>query len=738
MDKFNPDDVQIVPLDKQGRLADMQDKELDFYNSPLVYILNDKKSIYIGETVSILTRLADHNANDVKKSLIKRHAIHSSLFNKSVTLHLESFLINHFSAEKSLRLLNLNPGNSGHYYYSKKEYEWLFPLLWERLQKLNIAKTSFEQIINSDIFKYSPYKSLNVDQQEAVISILKSLIADRKGTFVQGTAGTGKTIIATYLIKLLTTPIRYFESYEIDDEFSKTVYDLLMVYRAKHGITEENEAQLKDQVALVISMTALRNTLRTVFSSIDQLKSSMVISPTDISKRKYKIVLVDEAHRLRQRQNLSGYGDFDKSNQRVGLDKEEGTELDWILKQSDHQIFFYDYHQSIRPTDLSSLRFADLEKSDSYESLQLHTQVRSKGGNLFTDFIHRLFEMELDNQEQFISDEFELKLYDSFVAMREKIFQREDEAGLARLVAGYSWEYKTKAKKNRHLIDMTIEGVDLRWNSTMKDWINSKNAINEVGCIHTVFGKDLNYIAIVFGYEIDYDPQQKKIIIHRDRYKDINGKNKTDDENLEFYIKNIYKTLMLRAIKGVYIYVCNPLLHEYLAQHMEIIPRGKAVESRKPPISDIPTANAVPFYDIKAAAGYFSEEQVQEEEGVHYIQLPVDVRYGEDLFACEVVGESMNKIIPNGSVCLFRKYNGGSRNGKVVLAAATAIQDADFGSNYTIKEYNSKKIVHEEGWQHEEIILSPLSYDEDYKPIVLKEDALTDFKVIAVFERILQ
>lgn len=734
MDKFNLDDVQIVSLNKQGRLADMQDKELDFYNSPLVYILNDKKSIYIGETVNILTRLADHNANDAKKSLINRHAIHSALFNKSVTLHLESFLINHFSAEKSLRLLNLNLGNSGHYYYSKKEYEWLFPLLWERLQKLNIAKTSFEQLINSDIFKYSPYKSLNIDQREAVISILRSLIAGRSGIFVQGTAGTGKTIIAIYLIKLLTTPIQYFERYEMEDEFSATVYNLLTVYRAKHGITKENEGELKDQMALVVSMTSLRDTLKKVFSSIDQLRSNMVISPTDITKRKYKIVLVDEAHRLRQRKNISGYGDFDKSNQRMGLDK-EGTELDWIVKQSEHQIFFYDYNQSIRPTDLPALRFANLKKSDSYDSLQLHTQVRSKGGDLFTDFIHRLFEMELDNQERFVSDEFELKLYDGFVEMRGKIFQREDDGGLARLVAGFSWEYKTKAKKNRHLIDMTIEGVDLRWNSTMKDWINSKNAINEVGCIHTVFGKDLNYIAVVFGHEIDYDPQQKKIIIHRDRYKDINGKNKTDDENLEFYIKNIYKTLMLRAIKGVYIYVCNPSLREYLAQHMENIPREKTVNSGKPPISAVPVANAVPFYDIKAAAGSFSEEQVQ--ENIHYIKLPEDVHYTDDLFACEVVGGSMNKVIPDGSICLFRKYNGGSRNGKVVLAAATAIQDADFGSNYTIKEYNSKKIIHEEGWEHEEIMLSPLSYDKGYNPIVLKEDALTDFKVIGIFERTL-
>lgn len=75
---------------------------------------------------------------------------------------------------------------------------------------------------------------------------------------------------------------------------------------------------------------------------------------------------------------------------------------------------------------------------------------------------------------------------------------------------------------------MTIEGIDLRWNSTAKDWINSKNAINEVGSIHTVFGNALNYIAIVFGKGIDYDPIAKTIVLYRDEYKDTNGKNSTD------------------------------------------------------------------------------------------------------------------------------------------------------------------------------------------------------------------
>ncbi len=660
------------------------------------------------------------------------------MFNKSVTLHLEAFLINLFSVEKGLKLINANLGNNGHYYHQKKEYEILFPQIWRQLEELKIARTSFEEIINSNVFKYSPYKSLNLDQQQAVLVCLKMLVDDKKGIFIQGNAGTGKTIIAIYVLKLLVTPIRYFEQFEMKDEFSMEAFGLLNAYRDKHGITVENEQDLKDQVALVVSMTSLRSTLQKVFKDIDQLSSSMVISPTDISKRKYKVVLVDEAHRLRRRKNISGYGDFDKSNTRLGFDINEGTELDWVLKQSENQIFFYDSNQSIRTTDLPPSRFEVLKNSTAYDSVRLQTQIRSGGGDLFTDFVHRLFDLELLPNERFESKNFELKLFDSFVAMRGQVFQKEAETGLSRLVAGFSWEYKTKDKINRHLYDMTIEGIDLRWNSTAKDWINSKNAIHEVGSIHTVFGNDLNYIAIVFGKEIDYDPIAKTIVVYRDEYKDTNGKNSTDDLDLLFYVKNIYKTLMFRGIRGVYIYVCNPNLKAYLIQHMEVVTGNSGNESEVIPschISSKPTACSIPYYDLEIAAGNFSE--LQQSETLHYVEVEGRYQDPKRYFACKVIGESMNKIIPNGSICLFERYQGGSRNGLICLVESSSFEDRDFGANYTIKEYSSKKTITDEGWQHQEIILLPKSSDDSYSPIVLKDEETVDLHVIGVLRQVL-
>jgi len=98
----------------------------------------------------------------------------------------------------------------------------------------------------------------------------------------------------------------------------------------------------------------------------------------------------------------------------------------------------------------------------------------------------------------------------------------------------------------------------------------------------------------------------------------------------------------------------------------------------------------------------------------------------------------MNKIIPNGSVCLFRKYSGGSRNGKIVLVRYTGLQDADIRSNYTVKEYQStKRFEDTETWSHDKIALKPLSYDCSYQSIQLQEDELSKLLAVGIFECVL-
>ena len=99
----------------------------------------------------------------------------------------------------------------------------------------------------------------------------------------------------------------------------------------------------------------------------------------------------------------------------------------------------------------------------------------------------------------------------------------------------------------------------------------------------------------------------------------------------------------------------------------------------------------------------------------------------------------MNKIVKDGEIALFKKYFGGSRNGLMVLAEYYDLQDIDFGSCYTFKEYYSQKEVTEEGWKHEKIILKPKSNDVLYQDIIIdaSADGTRQFNVIGIFERVI-
>jgi hypothetical protein len=96
----------------------------------------------------------------------------------------------------------------------------------------------------------------------------------------------------------------------------------------------------------------------------------------------------------------------------------------------------------------------------------------------------------------------------------------------------------------------------------------------------------------------------------------------------------------------------------------------------------------------------------------------------------------MNRVIPNGSIGLFKKYTGGTRNGKIVLVELYDKQDQDFNSSFTVKTYTSSKTSDSDGkWQHETISLMPNSLDSNYEPIVLKPEDGDQYRVVGEFVR---
>jgi DUF2075 family protein/SOS-response transcriptional repressor LexA len=365
--------------------------------------------------------------------------------------------------------------------------------------------------------------------------------------------------------------------------------------------------------------------------------------------------------------------------------------------------------------------------------------MRVNGGNNYIQFVDDLLQVKRAEQTKYKEDNYDLLIFDDFNDLHNELIKREKEFGHCRMIAGYSWPWKSNPKldpkPHPNTTDIDLDGLSFKWNSTDKDWINSDNAFNEIGCIHTTQGYDLNYAAVIFGKEIDYDKGTNKILVFPEKYFDINGKKGVADVDiLKSYIINIYKTIMYRGIKGTYVYACNQGLREYLKEHIEIY--TKTIPFRILRNEEVkPYINSIPLVDISAAAGNFSKLQLHSD--LTWIEPPFNISAKKGYFVCKVVGESMNKIIPNGSYCLFRQDEGGSRNGKIVLVESTLINDSEFGSGYTVKEYHSEKKITNEGWRHESVILKPLSTNAQYKNIELSEDDLLNFKVVGIFEKVI-
>jgi DUF2075 family protein len=701
-------------------INELQDNHFAKNLWPVVYLLigneEGNKKAYIGESSNVIFRMNKHLVDDEKGKLDDFYIISSDKFHKSAALDMESNLIRYLAADGQFHLLNSNIGIANHNYYQKNEiYKNMFLEIWEDLRFKGIAKSLISDLKNSDLFKYSPYKRLSNEQEKGVINILRCLVDTEHNTVIaEGGAGTGKTILAIYLFKLLLSDEPIYTD-ETEDSCTSILKSLVDRFKQKCP---------NPKFALVIPISPFRNTLKKAFRNIKGLKPEMVMSPSEAVKEKLDLIMVDESHRLRRRVNLGVYSsDFDKICESLSLDKHTCSELDWVLAQSTKQVFFYDEMQSIKPSDVKDEDFYRLKNSAKTTITELKSQFRSRGGNQYAKFVDDLLSVGLYKGIVYRHKNYELNLYESLEEMEAVICDRDTQYGLSKIISGYAWPWISKKDKNS--FDIEEGGARLRWNSTLNDWIDEKQSKTEVGTIHNVQGYDLNYTGVIFGPEISFDPIKNEIVIIEKNYFDKSGKQSIKDPaQLKNYIINIYKTILLRGIRGSYLYVCDPDLRHYLSQHVSVIEQAKPQELFKPVVMPKemvqPYVNAIPLYDIKAAAGGFCEQQNAGD--IEWVALPEGQQPSPNLFACYVVGESMNKIIPDGSLCLFKANPGGGRNGKIVLVQHRDIEDPDHGGTYTAKTYHSEKIEEDGVMVNQRIVLKPETNAYGYSPIVIESD----------------
>lgn len=506
-------------------------------NCPVVYLINNdkpnKSELYVGETTSAGGRFQQHLNNPDRHSLDTIRFIFDDQFNKSAILDIEQTLIQMFMADRKFVLQNRNGGQScKHDYYQRALYQAKVDEIWNELNRALLTNQDASTIRNSNLFKYSPFNTLTPEQEQVSQDILSNAIdcleSGETGTSVlNGKAGTGKSIVLIHMMYTLMSAMNV--TYNNED------------------LTPDEQFELGLRISL-----------------------SNKISEYVRKHGNLKIAFVDEAHRLARRKGITSYGSFDDACAKLWLNPMTATQLDMIQKRSKYSVVVYDGCQTVKASDLTPEQFQQsvgLRKRMPHY-VTLHTQMRCEGGHSYLEYLDNIFQV---NQKDFQTvKNYDFKIWEDPNMMIEDIRSKEKSFSLCRVVAGYSWEWKSKgcvsiseAVRNG-LQDIELDGRKYVWNMSNQEWILREGAVNEIGCVHTTQGYDLNYVAVIFGREIDYDEESDSIVIDRGNFYDSKVKDGVDDEALKQYIINSYKVMMTRGIKGCYVYACNPGLRNYL------------------------------------------------------------------------------------------------------------------------------------------------------------------------------
>lgn len=565
-------------------------------NWPVVYLIYNDSEVYVGETTSAYVRYGQHASENGKyfndrRRLNRISIIFDDLFNKSAILDIEQNLIHLLEADAAIqeengghgrKLQNRNAGQSyAHDYYNRTIYQAKVEEVWNRLLKRRFVSNSFLSIKNSDLFKYSPYTSLTAEQELVCRDIIRDIISrlsiGKKGmAVIKGAAGTGKSLVLINMIMTLLRSlyIKYDYDFETDSE------DDLDDRYALHAELERFYTNWKTmtgrnslKIGFVVPMSSIRSTFQMVFKyagkSTKGMKANIVIGPnavvTDADEQEYDVVFVDESHRLKRRVAMSGteMGAFDKCCNKIGLNPHDADQLDFLLRKSKYQVLVYDENQSIKPTDIPVITMNNKISQNVTIRRELRSQMRCQGGGDFMQYIDDIFSLRNPAKKTF--GKYDFKLYDDPNKMIDFIVKKDADESLCRTLAGYSWEWVSS--KDKTVPDIELDGRKYFWNKTSSRWILN-SAPDEIGCVHTSQGYDLNRVAVIFGREIDYDPATRAITIDRRLFYDSKVKQQTTDAQLKTFILNAYKVMLVRGIKGCYVYACNKNLRDFLHQYI--------------------------------------------------------------------------------------------------------------------------------------------------------------------------
>lgn len=366
---------------------------------------------------------------------------------------------------------------------------------------------------------------------ETALSLSRSSSVGKKNVFiVHGGPGTGKSVIAINLLVKLTHQ-GLIAQYVTKNSAPRQVYEKKLTGTFK-----------KTEISNFFSGSG---------------------SFTNTTSNSYDALIVDEAHRL---------------NEKSGMFQNMGeNQIKELINSSKFSIFFLDEEQKVTLSDIGSedeiQKWAKFYNAN-IEIMELKSQFRCSGSDGYLAWLDNILQIKETANTMLDTSEYDFQIVDNPNRLRDIIFEKNKQNNSARLLAGYCWKWVSKTDSSMKDIIISKHQFAMQWNlgSDGMLWIIKPESVSEIGCIHTCQGLELDYVGVIIGKDLIYrdgkvlvDPSKRA---STDRsiygYKKLMKENpEKAKEKLRNIIKNTYRTLLTRGMKGCYVYFEDTELEKY-------------------------------------------------------------------------------------------------------------------------------------------------------------------------------
>ena len=378
-----------------------------------------------------------------------------------------------------------------------------------------------------------------IDHQKTVLETLIKAAQDglsgkKQVVIVKGGPGTGKSVIAINALSRLMGQ-RLIARYVTPNAAPRAVFEVKLKSAFKGGEIKE----------LLSGSGAF----------------------TGIEANDFDVLIIDEAHRLKLRTQYSKGGD---------------NQIREIIHASKTSIFFLDEAQKVTWKDIGEEyeieKFAKSMNAD-IRHLELTSQFRCNGSDGYITWLDEILGITDESEISFAGASYDFMVFKDPSELYKEIRTKNEVANKSRMLAGYCWDWVSK--NDPGAFDIVFPEYDFRakWNleSRGSAWIIDPNSVDDIGCIHTSQGLELDYVGVIIGPDfklvngvLTTDPSGRAgtdVSLH--------GYNKEFKENPELaskkadqIIRNTYRTLMTRGMKGCYIYCTDREVEEYFRKHL--------------------------------------------------------------------------------------------------------------------------------------------------------------------------